>query len=339
MKKSTKIALILALCLTLAGAILFSIVMTALGWDFTRLATVRYAEVDYTVREAVTEVSVRLSTADVTFLPSDDGILRVECTTDEANCIVARAEGDVLIIEKSGTTPWYSHVGIDLGGETVTVYLPEKAYTSVNVRLSTGDLTLKDISAEEIELELSTGKATLENIECRNLTSSASTGDIELTGVISEEMMTIKRSTGNVTLVSCDAAELQIETGTGDVSLRDIGAEEIEFKLSTGKATLENIECRNLSTTATTGNIELTRVISEEMMTVKRSTGNVTLVSCDAAELQIETSTGDVSGTLLSPKTFATKTDTGFVLVPEGGMGGKCAVCTTTGDIEFTIEK
>ena len=224
MKKSTKIMIALALCLIITGGIIFTYAMSSIGWDFTKLSTVSYVDVTYDVNESITEVSVTLDTADVTILPSEDGFCKVECYTEKDSPITARVENGCLIIEKNYSKAWYDYVGINFEGETVTVYLPETICAELNVKVSTGDVTLS-------------------------------------------------------------------------------------------------------------------RVISEEKMTIKTSTGDVMLEACDSAEILIKTGTGDVTASLLSPKSFDTTTSTGDVSVPESADGGKCTVTTSTGDIKIEIKK
>ena len=48
--------------------------------------------------------------------------------------------------------------------------------------------------------------------------SSGNTGDIVLDNVITEEKLSLERSTGDVRFESCDAAEIFVKTDTGDVT-------------------------------------------------------------------------------------------------------------------------
>lgn len=71
MKTPTKIWLIIAASLVLAGCILFGGVMSVLKWDFTKLSTARYETNSYEFNDAVRNISVVTDTADVVFLASD----------------------------------------------------------------------------------------------------------------------------------------------------------------------------------------------------------------------------------------------------------------------------
>ena len=72
MRTSTKIWLIVATAFLLAGCILFTGVMTALDWDFSKLSTVEYETNAYTITEPFTEMYIDVNTADITFEVSQD---------------------------------------------------------------------------------------------------------------------------------------------------------------------------------------------------------------------------------------------------------------------------
>ncbi len=86
-----------------------------------------------------------------------------------------------------------------------------------------------------------------------------------------------------------------------------------------------------------TGTIFLKNVVAEGRFSIENGTGNVKFEKSDAAQISVKTSTGDVTGTLLSEKVFITETSTGNVRVPKTITGGKCAITTSTGNIEINI--
>ncbi|MBQ4562067.1 MAG: DUF4097 family beta strand repeat protein [Clostridia bacterium] len=88
----------------------------------------------------------------------------------------------------------------------------------LDLSVSTGKITVTDVAVTgDINLKVSTGKSYLTDVACLSLISTGNTGDITLKNVIAEAKFDIVRSTGDVKLEGCDAAELRIETDTGDV--------------------------------------------------------------------------------------------------------------------------
>ena len=99
MKKATKIWLITAAVLVVAGIIIFGVAMTMLKWDFLRLSTVKYETNIYDISEAFEDISIKGDVADITFLPSEDGKTSVECIEREKVKHSVSVKDGVLVVE------------------------------------------------------------------------------------------------------------------------------------------------------------------------------------------------------------------------------------------------
>lgn len=270
------------------------------------------------INEEFDNVSIKTDTADIAFVPSNDGICRVACYEHAKSIHSVEIQNGTLMINVVNNKKWYDYIGV-IDSPKITVYLPEKAYSSLVIEESTGDIELsKDFKFKSIDISLSTGNVKCYASAVENITITASTGDIYAEG-ISASSLALTVSTGNVTVssVTCE--------------------EDITIGVSTGKTYLTDVACKNLTSTGSTGDISLKNVISTEKISVERSTGDVTLDRSDAAELFIMTSTGDVEGSLLANKVFIIKTDTGRINVPNSITGGRCEITTDTGDIKISI--
>lgn len=159
-----------------------------------------------------------------------------------------------------------------------TGHVTSHASTTGNMRIktSTGNIHLENVSANTIDLQVSTGKISatriachldlracvstgdteLALVHCRNFTSTGSTGDLSLKNVVAAGNFSIERSTGHVTLDSCDAAELAIKTDTGYV-----------------KGTLQSDKVFIIKTD--TGNIDVPETITGGKCKITTSTGDV----------------------------------------------------------------
>ncbi len=154
------------------------------------------------------------------------------------------------------------------------------------------------------------------------------------------EDIIVRESTGDITAEKINAANIEISVSTGNINAKDITcSENIKIKVSTGKLNLKNTDCKNLFTEGNTGDITLNNVIANEKFSIVRTTGDVIFKACDAKEVYTETNTGDITGSLLTEKTFSTKTNTGDIEIPQTLNGGKCELTTTTGDINITLVK
>lgn len=320
MKTGTKIWLIVGVLLIILGLGFFAAAMSANQWDFTRLSTAELETNTHRISETFHSISMETDTADIRFIPSEDGACRVVCTESEKTPHVVAVTDGVLTITVTDNREWYDYIGINIGDTKITVYLPAGEYASLNIRESTGDVEIpRDFSFSRMEI-------------------NASTGDVDNAASASGEMK-IKTSTGDIRVESVTAEMVDLFVSTGRITVASVTCQN-EFKLhvSTGKIELTDVKCGTLSSTGNTGDISLRNAVASGKFSVERSTGDIRLDGCDAAEFSIKTSTGDVTGTLLSEKVFSVKTDTGRVNVPGSANGGMCNIITSTGDVRIEIE-
>lgn len=319
MKKHTKIWLIIAASLVLIGSVAFVSVMTMLGWDFTKLSTVKYETNEYEIDEGYKNISIITDTADVVLVAGESSKTSVVCL--EQNNVKHRVtvQDDTLVIEVDDTRKWYEYIVINFGTPKITVCIPQGKYGALSVRASTGDIDIpKDFSFKDVDISLSTG-----DVEFR-----ASASDI----------IKIKASTGDIRIGNISAGALDLSVSTGRVKAFDVICKgDVKIDVSTGYTGMTDVECKSVISSGSTGTISLTRVIAQERFEIERSTGDVELGDSDAAEIYIKTDTGDVRGTLLSGKAFIVNTDTGKAFYPKETTGGRCEITTDTGDIIIDV--
>lgn len=319
MRKHARIWLIVATSLILIGGVIFVGMLAILNWDFTKLSTNKYETNEHEILESFSSISVDTDTADIKFVPSEGASCSVVCYEQKNMKHSVAVKDGVLCIEAVDTRKWYEHIGIHFGTPSVTVYIPQGEYGTLSVKSDTGDVEIPNaFSFETIDITESTG----------DVTNRAS----------ATKAINIKTSTGRIALENLSAGSLALSVSTGNVTASGVTCEgDLTVKVSTGKANLTDVTCKNLCSDGSTGDISLTNVIASEMISVERSTGDIKFTACDAAEIVLETDTGDVIGTLLSPKVFVAKTDTGKVNVPESVSGGRCKITTDTGNIKVEI--
>ena len=321
MSKGIKIWLIIAACLIVVGAIIFTGVMTVLKWDFKKLSTAKYQTNTHNITDTFKNISVETDTADIDFVISDNDKISVVCKEQENLKHRVKVSNETLEIKLEDTRQWYEHIGINFSNTKITVYLPQGEYGDLKVKNSTGDIKIpKELAFKTIDIEGSTGHVTSQATAQNDIKIKLSTGDIKIENIV--------------------AYSLDLAVSTGRINVKNVNCEgDIKIKVTTGKVTLENTECKNLYSDGSTGDFTLENVKCSEKLTAKRTTGDVTLSLCDASEIFIKTDTGDVTGTLTSDKVFITSTDTGKVDVPKTVNGGRCEITTDTGDIKIKISK
>ena len=304
---------------TTLSILLLLFVLGVMILTMTACTSKRYETNIHEVNEEFNNISIKTDTADIAFVPSEDGMCRVVCYEEERKRHSVEVENGTLTVNVIDDKKWYAYIGFAIDSPEITVYLPEAEYSALVIEESTGDIEIsKDFEFKSIDISLSTG-------DVKSYASAA-------------EAIQIEASTGNIYAERLSASSLAITVSTGKVTVSDVTCDgDITIGVSTGKVYFADIVCKNFVSTGNTGDISLNNVISTEKISIERSTGDVTIKDSDATELFITTDTGDVEGSLLSDKVFITKTDTGRINVPSSITGGRCEITTDTGDIKITM--
>ena len=292
--------LIAALCLIVAGALLFTVPLAISGWDFGIFDSTDFQTEEHTVSEDFDNISIESGTADIVFSPSEDGICKVVCIDDVKFSYRVEVNNGTLEITLDKTQKeWYEYISIvNYNSPKITIYLPKAEYSELFIDATTGDVKLpQNFSFENVDITLSTGDAKV---------------------------------------LASATKEIKIHVSTGMITLENVTAETVSLSVSTGNTSVKNVTCTDFDSKGTTGELVLKDLIATNKITAERNTGDVSFESCDAADIFVETSTGEVTGTLLSGKDFYVTTSTGDVNVPASSSGGICKITTSTGDVNIS---
>ena len=320
MNRMIKIWLIVAGSLFAAGALIFVTVMTAVGWDFSRLSTVKYETNEYGITEDYDDVAITTDTADIEFVLSADGKTEVVCYEAEKFKHSVSVKDGTLTVEPEGVRGWGDHIGIDFNTPKITVYLPRAEYGSLTVKSDTGSVKMGNF------------------FTLKSLDVTCGTGDA-VCSVSVFDGAKIKCSTGDITLEGCSVGSLSLAVSTGSISVSGVScAGDADVTVSTGRTKIEGLACKSFTSSGNTGDLSMKGVIASEAFDIKRTTGDVTFDGCDAADITVSTGTGDVMGTLCTSKVFTAKTGTGRVVLPDERTGGACRITTSTGNIIIVVE-
>ena len=97
----TKIWLITAASLILAGCLIFGGLMTFMKWDFNKLSTTKYETNEYEIIDSYNNISIITNTSDVIFVPSDK--TSIVCYEEEKLNHSVTVKDGTLIIEREIT--------------------------------------------------------------------------------------------------------------------------------------------------------------------------------------------------------------------------------------------
>ncbi len=319
MSNHTKVWLIVAGALILAGGLLFTFALSRCNWDFSKLSTTQLVSTTHEISGSFRNIIIDTDRADILFMPSTDDTCRVECFEEETARHTVEIREDALTIENHSRVNYIGYIGISPPRPKITVHLPKREYNELAAHVTTGDVVLpREFVFTSIDI-------------------SGTTGDITVRAS-AEETMKVDITTGDILVEELSAGSMELAVTTGDIAFTDILCTgDIATRTTTGRVRMTGVRCNHLQSRGGSGAILLEDVITSGLLSLKQTTGDIKLDSCDATELLITCTTGDITGTLLSDKIFMTHTNTGSVEVPKTITGGKCEISTTTGDIKITI--
>ncbi len=329
----------IALCMLLAGLLIFGGVMMGMKWDFFRFSLSKYETNEHTVNGPCSDITVISDTANIILVASEGEGVRVVCHEKVNAKHTVSFEDGRLLIEVNDQRKWYEHINM-FGAPKITVYLPGGEYGALAISRSTGRVEIPaDFSFTSLDVVGSTGDTVCRASVAGSLKIEASTGKIEL-GDLSAGKIELKTTTGDMELesVAC-AGDASLCVKTGDIEVDSLAAGgTVTVSVSTGKAELRVLSCKRLVSSGSTGSLYLEDVTAEEDFELTRTTGDIHLSDCDAARLEMKAGTGNIEGSLRSPKIFYAETRTGKIRVPMSEVGGICRAKTSTGDIILSIE-
>ena len=335
-----KIFVILGAILLVAGVAVFVGGMTAGGWDFSILNTVRYTQKSYDAEGAVTSVHIEYSNAAIAVEYSEtaetvhiDYPVRLNERDEES--------AQIEITEEGGTLAVIEHV--DWEKNLFQWSLGNSP--AVRVVLPAGQNIALDLCTQNGSVSLNADGEALPSLDLHS-----NNGSISVSGTLTvAESAAFSTTNGSVEVSGVSAAgDLTLRTSNGSVRAENISADSLEARSSNGSLRLADIAAAD-SLTAKTNNgaIELLGDITAKMLTVSTSAGDIAMHDgmIDAQEIAMTTELGSIEA---EGSAFAGAQSDYTVLVSTGlgesnvsdSVGGsrKLTLSTNLGDIRVYFE-
>lgn len=335
-----KIFVILGLILLVAGVAVFVGGMTAGGWDFSILNTVRYTQKSYDAEGAVTSVHIEYSNAAISVEYSEtaetvhiDYPVRLNERGEET--------AQIKITEKDGALTVIEHV--DWEKNLFQWSLGNSP--AVRVVLPAGQNIALDLYTQNGSVSLNADGEALPSLDLRS-----NNGSISVSGTLTiAEDAAFQTDNGSVNVSGVSAAgDLTLRTSNGSMRAENISAANMQAKTSSGSMTLKDISATDaLTAEAGAGEIELLGDITAKMLTASASAGDIAMHDgmIDAQEIAMTTELGSIEA---EGSAFAGAQSDYTVLVSTGlgesnvsdSVGGnrKLTLSTSTGDIRVYFE-
>ena len=341
-----KTFVILGAILLVAGLAVFVGGMTAGGWDFSILNTVRYTQKSYDAEGAVTSVHIEYSNAAISVEYSEtaetvhiDYPVRLNERGEEtAQIEITEKDGALTVVEhvdwQDSLFQW--DIDLDFGDDsarTVRVVLPAGQNIALDLYTQNGSVSLNADGEALPSLSLHSNNGSISVSGTLTVAESAAfsttNGSVKVSGVSAAGDLTLRTSNGSIRTENISAANMQAKTSSGSMTLKDISATDA------------------LTAEAGAGEIELLGDITAKMLTVSTSAGDIAMHDgmIDAQEIAMTTELGSIEA---EGSTFAGAQSDYTVLVSTGlgesnvsdSVGGnrKLTLSTVTGDIRVYFE-
>ena len=298
MKKSKRIAIIIALVCVIAGFAIVALSLVTIGFDFTKINTMSFEKVTHTVNDGYDKVDISNIECDVIikYRANTQNITLVESTESDEIINTVEVDDETLVIRRVDTRSWYERLAIWWNKDPVlTVYLPKKNYSSLKLSTTSGDVFVtNDFKFEESELKTVSGDIKFE----------AYSGQLVLNS-----------TSGNITCN--DSQDLSIHTTSGDIYILSANLITLDIKTTSGDINIKELFLSNEGYIKTTsGDVEFEYIEGE-------------------GDIEIKTTSGDIEGIILQKMNYIPKTTSGDIDIPRSSDSAPdCKLTTTSGDIE-----
>lgn len=276
MKNSTKIWLIAATVLLTVGLAMLAAVILKYNWNFDKLSTKKYETNSYNINDEFNNISINTNDADITFALAKDGKCKVECYEETKAKHSVEVREDTLFVNVCNEKSWYDYIGIYFKSAKITVYLPKNEYSSFDIKGMTSDVCIENIGMESLNISVSTGDVTVSDIICGgDVTVGVSTGDICMTNIASKNVLS-RGSTGDILLKNVIASgKISVKRSTGDIKFSDSDASEIFAQTNTGDVTGSLLSEKVFITQSDTGTIKVPKSTKGGKCEINTDTGDI----------------------------------------------------------------
>ncbi len=320
MKKGTKVALIVAACLLVAGLIICGATMATNNWE--NLSWNEEIEMkSVTVDQAFTSIRIHTAEADIRLMQAKDGVCRVEYPVGKYSDYNISTENGVLAVQYQDSRKWYEFIsfGFSFKEREVKVYLPQAEYDALMLSTASGDVAV-DLGVEYTSAKVTSVSGDIAfhaNVK-GDCDLQSTSGDVLLHNVQSTGKVKVQSTSGKCTATNITCQHFFAKSASGDLVLGSIMANEFVADTLSGEMTLAGCVGQTLSLESTSGDIEFTR--------------------CDGKDITLTTVSGDIEGSFKSAKLFESHTLSGDISLPRSeAVDSRCSVKTTSGDVEIDI--
>lgn len=189
--------------------------------------------------EGIENLNILTNNSRIEVLPTNDSDITAELLTkNKKHELLAKVEDATLFIEVKDKQRSFISLDFFSFGTTLTVYVPERVYDSLQVESDNGRITIEEIQSNEVNVKADNGRIELGNIDSHTVTVQSSNGRIAVENIKSSTINT-NSSNGKIILNHVEG-DISGKTNNGAIELvtKDLDRS-IELETDNGKINIQ----------------------------------------------------------------------------------------------------
>jgi|BioPla2DNA2_1021312.scaffolds.fasta_scaffold14179_5 DUF4097 and DUF4098 domain-containing protein YvlB len=322
MKKGIKISLIIAAVLVVIGLSIVITVLAVNDFDYELLNGSGKVETkEALLIEEFNNINIDVEVIDVNLIKTNDPTCKIIYDKRENSNFEISVVDNTLKIRETTIRKFYFFTGFGFKKTKMEVYLPKDTYNKLVLKSATSsmnipkDFTFDTISinsntghvnlfakANEITIKVDTGKVQVKDITANNIDIETSTGSHALENITVANLLRVNTDTGTLTLKNVSVHSLRAGTSTGRVYLTNVVAtNRFDINTSTGSIFLTDSDAEEIYIKTSTGNVSGT-ILTSKIFYCKANNGKVNVPRTTTGGIcEITTDTGSINLTIVNP--------------------------------------
>ena len=229
--------------------------------------------------KTLTSVNLSLDISDIAVKKADGDKITLNYYDTEEGLYDVKEENGVLTVSRAIDGELKENIRFGLGMKKyykVTLSVPEGYQGEITLKTVSGDISVKDISAENEKISI-----------------SSDSGNVRAEGV-SVSALSIDGKSSEVILKRINVAEVNVVTVAGEVFISDSECAKYSVKGEAAEVDLKDVSLGQASVILTSGEADFTNVKIGGAVTVSVTSGSVNAEGLDAGICSVTSKSGDI---------------------------------------------
>ena len=344
------LSLTVGLKLLISGVIVFVGSMKILDRDFSALSTLPpYDKNEITIDKPRTgKDSITVQDANMPIkigLSPDDSIHITYFEREHETYEIDTSDG--ISIKSSVSYKWFDRIAvIDLSSPSLTILLPRDYTGSLDISTTNADITVGDLSPQDLKVVTTNGKITLDNLTvAQGVFADTVNSAITVRSVAAGGSFEAFNRNGSLSLKALTAQSVSAETSNSGVTLSAVASDShITVVNQNGSITLEAAAAKTVTAKTRNGKLTCESVDAIDTIDLSNDNGSIKIDKLAATQqISLSTSNASISGVLagkMSDYKITSKTSNAKNTLPERMPDGniRLDVSNSNGSIDISFK-